>query len=101
MKKSELAKIIQEAVTTALKARLLEAPVTDDQLDDATQLLMMVTGRVMAAKETPVDGAIIQAAVDQLEQIDGLLSRAGLAAQDSDISQLSESFKKLRENRKS
>ena len=96
MNKRELSKMISEAVHKALKENLDMPPVTDDQLDDATQLLMMVSGRIMAAQNTPVSGDVIAQAVHHIEQADGILAKAGLKADAADISDISESKKPVR-----
>lgn len=99
MKKSDLAKMIQEAVQKALKENMGAS--LDDQLNDATELLMMVSGRIMSAKDVPgVQPELIAQAVHHIEQADGLLAKAGLKADGADISDLSEALKRIRGKKK-
>ena len=59
--------------------------VPEDLLDDATHLLMMVSGRIMSAKDTPVDKEIIAQAVHHIEQADQILDNAGLSPNHPDV----------------
>lgn len=60
----------------------------DSQLDDATQLLMMVAGRIMSAKDKPVPPEVIDQTISSLEQIDGLLAKHGLEASDAPMDEM-------------
>jgi hypothetical protein len=93
MKKSDLAKIVRETVRGVIKEQMASqlpvGGVPDDMLDDATELLMMVSGRIMSAKDNPVNPELIAQAVHHIEQADGLLAKAGLKA-DSEIAGMDE-----------
>lgn len=95
MKKSELSTLIREAVKEALLLGQA-GPAREDQLDDATQLLMMVSGRIMSAKEGQLSSEILDQVIHHIEQADGLLDKAGLKADSSDIARMSESLKRLK-----
>ena len=60
----------------------------DHLLDDATELLMMVSGRIMSAKDVSVSPEILQQAVHHIEQADGILAKAGLTAH-TELSEMS------------
>jgi len=94
-----LGTVIREAVRSAIKEAMEDIPASDDQLDDATQLLMMVTGRIMAAHGTNVPSSVIDAAIHHIEQADGVLAKAGLKPDNADISGISEA-KRGRRKRK-
>lgn len=84
MKKSELVSLIKEAISNSLKREDISGSlVTDEQLDDATQLLMMISGRVMSAKDKPVPSELMSKVIEQLEQIDGVLDKQGLSSASS------------------
>jgi hypothetical protein len=90
VKAKDLTAVIQEVVRSAIKEAMGEVPASDDQLDDATQLLMMVSGRIMSAQGTQVPSSVIDAAIHHIEQADGILAKAGLKPDNADISDVSE-----------
>lgn len=93
MNKTILSKLISEAVKKAIKENLDGGPVSEEQLDDATQLMMLVSGRLMAAHETQVSASVIDQVIHHIEQADGLLAKAGLKADSADLSGISENRK--------
>lgn len=90
MKTKDLATTIQEAVRKAIKEAMDEIPASDEQLDDLTQLLMLVSSRIMAAQGTQVPSSIIDDAIHYIEQADGILAKAGLKPDNANISDVSE-----------
>lgn len=68
----------------------MDSPATEEQLEDATQLMMMISGRIMAAQESVVASSVIDQVIHHLEQADGLLAKVGLKADSADISRLTE-----------
>lgn len=82
--KVSLSRLIQKTVRKVLAEN--SGAVSDSDLDDATELLMMVSGRIMSAQNTAVPSEIIAQAVHHIELADGILASAGLKA-DADISE--------------
>jgi len=97
--KRDLARVIQEAVRSAIKEAMGEVPASDEQLDDATQLLMMVSGRIMSAQGSSIPASVIDAVIHHIEQADGILAKAGLKPDNADISDVSEA-KRVRGKKK-
>ncbi len=93
MKVHYLKKIIQEAVKNAIKEEIGRSVDAAD-LDDATQLLMLITGRIMSAHGKDVPSEVIQQAVHHIEQADGILAAAGLKADEADVRAIAESLRK-------
>jgi hypothetical protein len=93
MKVQDLKKMIQEAVGNAIKEEM-DRPVDASDLDDATQLLMLITGRIMSAHGKDVPSQVIQQAIHHIEQADGILSAAGLKADEADMRGIAESKRK-------
>lgn len=90
MKVKDLKAMIQEAVQKALKEEM-DRPADASDLDDATQLLMLISGRIMAAHGKDVPAKAIQAAIHHIEQADGILAAAGLKADEADVRGIAES----------
>ncbi|TXH11451.1 MAG: hypothetical protein E6R04_02375 [Spirochaetes bacterium] len=93
MKVQDLKKMIAEAVQRALKEEMGRSVDAAD-LDDATQLLMLITGRIMSAHGKDVPSEVIQQAVHHIEQADGILAAAGLKADEADVRGIAESLRK-------
>lgn len=83
MKKSQLQLLISKTIKQILKEEL--AMVSDSQLDDATELLMLISGRIMSAQGKSIPADIIAKAIEHIEQADGILAAAGLEANEADI----------------
>lgn len=93
MKVKDLTEIIKESVEKALR-EALDRPVDASDLDDATQLLMLITGRIMSAHGKNVPAQVIQSAIHHIEQADGILAAAGLKADEADMRGIAESIRK-------
>jgi len=93
MKVKDLKQMVKESVAKALKENL-ERSVDASDLDDATQLLMLITGRIMSAHGKDIPSEVIQKAVHHIEQADGILAAAGLKADEADVRGIAESISK-------
>jgi len=93
MKVKDLKHMVQEAVQRAIRENL-DRPVDASDLDDATQLLMLITGRIMSAHGKDIPSEVIQKAVHHIEQADGILAAAGLKADEADVRGIAESISK-------
>lgn len=93
MKVKDLKQMVKESVAKALKENL-ERSVDASDLDDATQLLMLITGRIMSAHGQEVPSKVIQAAIHHIEQADGILAAAGLKADEADVRGIAEAISK-------
>lgn len=93
MKVKDLKHMVQEAVQKAIRENL-DRPVDASDLDDATQLLMLITGRIMSAHGKDIPSEVIQKAVHHIEQADGILAAAGLKADEADVRGIAESISK-------
>lgn len=93
MKVKDLKQMVKEAVQKAIKEEI-DRPTDASDLDDATQLLMLITGRIMSAHGKDVPAKVIQAAVHHIEQADGILAQAGLKADEADVRGIAESISK-------
>lgn len=87
MKTTIKAGVLKKMITEVIQAGVANMGL-DSQLDDATQLLMMVAGRIMAAKDKPVPPEVIDQTISSLEQIDGLLAKHGLEAGDAPLDEM-------------
>lgn len=107
MKKSDLIKMVREAVKSSLKevsewhpdserdeqayadhVRDLETGVSDDHLGDAEELLMGVGQKLRSAKEHGVDPEVIAQAVQHIEEAGKILDQAGMMEEGMDRSTL-------------
>lgn len=85
--KSKLTELIQRSIKNYLSENSSVNLISDKDiiLDDLTQLLMMISGRIMSAKDKEIPIEILEIIVNQLEQVDGLLSKYNLNPEDSEI----------------